>query len=69
MAVATTGTAPTDIYIIELATGEVTNLTGSPEDEGDPAWSPDGESIAYWSRKDGNQDIYVIPVDGGSPSG
>ena len=67
MAVVTDRDGPADITIVELATGEVTNLTNSPEDEGDPAWSPDGESIAYWSRKDGNQDIYVIPVDGGEP--
>ena len=67
MAVVTDRDGSADITIVELATGEVTNLTNSPEDEGDPSWSPDGESIAYWSRKDGNQDIYVIPVDGGAP--
>jgi molecular chaperone DnaK len=67
MAVAADRDGPTDIYVIELATGEVTNLTNSPEDEGDPSWSPDGESIAYWSRAGGNQDIYVIPVGGGEP--
>jgi hypothetical protein len=67
MAVVTDRDGSADITIVELATGEVTNLTNSPEDEGDPSWSPDGESIAYWSRKDGNQDIYVIPVDGGEP--
>ncbi len=55
---------PADIYVLDLATGELTKLTNSPEDEGDPAWSPDGASIAYWSRFGGNQDIYVIPADG-----
>ncbi|HEY2998625.1 MAG TPA: Hsp70 family protein [Acidimicrobiales bacterium] len=58
---------PADIYVLELATGKLTNLTDSPEDEGDPAWSPDGTSIAYWSRAGGNQDIYVVPVAGGEP--
>ena len=67
MAIADDRDGPTDIYVIELATGQVTNLTNSPADEGDPAWSPDGESIAYWSRTGGNQDIYVIPADGGEP--
>jgi len=67
MAIADDRDGPTDIYIIELATGEVTNLTNTPADEGDPAWSPDGQSIAYWSRTSGNQDIYVMPVDGGEP--
>jgi Tol biopolymer transport system component/actin-like ATPase involved in cell morphogenesis len=56
---------PSDIYILELATGKLSNLTNSPEDDGDPAWSPDGRSIAYWSRVGGNQDLYVIPAVGG----
>jgi molecular chaperone DnaK len=67
MAIADDRDGPTDIYIIEPATGEVTNLTNTPEVEDDPAWSPDGESIAYWSKTGGNQDIYVMPVDGGEP--
>jgi dipeptidyl aminopeptidase/acylaminoacyl peptidase/actin-like ATPase involved in cell morphogenesis len=56
---------PSDVYILELATGKLSNLTDSPEDDGDPAWSPDGRSIAYWSRVGGNQDLYVIPAVGG----
>jgi TolB protein len=56
---------PNDIYVLDLASGELTNLTNSPEQEGDPAWSPDGETIAYWSLLTGNQEIFTIPVAGG----
>ena len=35
---------------------------------GTPAWSPDGQSIAYDVRNDdGRGDIYVIPARGGAP--
>ena len=56
---------PNDIYVLDLASGELTNLTDSPEQEGDPAWSPDGDTIAYWSLLTGNQEIFTIPVAGG----
>lgn len=32
----------------------------------EPAWSPDGSQIAFWSERDG-QDIWVVPVAGGTP--
>ncbi|MEC3907805.1 S41 family peptidase [Tamlana sp. 2201CG12-4] len=32
-----------------------------------PVWSPDGKSIAFQSDRYGNNDIYVIPSDGGLP--
>ena len=30
----------------------------------DPAWSPDGRQIAFYSDRDGNQEIYVMNADG-----
>ena len=35
---------------------------------GTPAWSPDGQSIAFDMRnEDGRGDVYVVPVRGGAP--
>jgi Tol biopolymer transport system component len=28
-------------------------------------WSPDGRTLAYGAERDGNYDVYTIPVDGG----
>ena len=30
----------------------------------DPLWSPDGNKIAFWTRRDGQSDIYVMNPDG-----
>lgn len=35
-----------------MASGEVTRLTNSPGQDGWPAWSPDGSSIAFSSVRD-----------------
>jgi len=54
----------TEIYAIELATGELTNLTDNPAQDREPAWSPDGSRIAFVSRRDDNWELYVMDADG-----
>ena len=40
------------------------NLTRSPSFDRFPVWSPDGRMVAFVSRRDGNQEIYVMNADG-----
>ena len=45
----------------------LTRTAGSeskPGDEGTPAWSPDGRSIAFATNRDLQQEIYVMSADG-----
>lgn len=43
-------------------------LSGNAGLETDPAFSPDGKQVAYsWDGNRRNFDIYVKPIDGGSP--
>ena len=39
-------------------------LTTSQGDDENPAWSPDGARIAFWSDRDDDSDIYVMNADG-----
>lgn len=32
-----------------------------------PTWSPDGQFVAFTSKRDGNREIYVVKKDGSSP--
>jgi Tol biopolymer transport system component len=42
----------------------VSRLTRSRDDDGQPAWSPDGRRIAFVSRRDRNDEIYVMNAGG-----
>jgi TolB protein len=41
-----------EIYVADVATGAVEQLTNSPGHDGWPAWSPDGSTIAFSSVRD-----------------
>ena len=41
-----------------------TRLTNNPAYDSDPAWSPDGSKIAFYSDRDGNYEVYVMDADG-----
>jgi len=43
---------------------ELTRLTQHEEDDLAPAWSPDGDTIAFVSFRDGNGEIYIMESDG-----
>lgn len=52
------------IYTIASNGENPTRLTDSGADDAWPAWSPDGERLAFVSERDGNKEIYVMNVDG-----
>ncbi len=41
-------------------------LTDHPAPDISPAWSPDGQRIAFSSNRDGHSGIYTVNVDGGN---
>jgi Tol biopolymer transport system component len=47
-----------DIWLIELARGISTRFTFDPKNDTAPVWSPDGNSIAFASNREGAFDLY-----------
>jgi len=56
-----------DIYIFDLETENLTQLTFDPEADDGPVWSRDGRRIFFRSyRQNGSGAVYAIPSDGGT---
>lgn len=54
-----------DLYKVPAAGGTATQLTTDKAYEFMPVWSPDGRAIAFASDRNGNFDIYIVPITGG----
>jgi tricorn protease len=55
-----------EIFTVPAKDGAPRNLTGTPgARETSPAWSPDGQWIAYLSDQTGEYEVYVRPQAGG----
>lgn len=55
----------TDLYTVDLATGQLSQLTNAPSIETAPSYSPDGSRIVFESDRSGTQQIYVMSAAGG----
>ena len=56
-----------DLWVANLDGTNVRRLTSHPGVESGPRFSPDGSTIAFTGRYDGNVDVYVVPTAGGVP--
>src|SRR5262245_28992717 len=56
-----------DLYSVNSDGGVARRLTSHEGFEMFPRLSPDGKTIAFTGQYDGNTEVYVIPVEGGTP--
>ena len=54
-----------EIFTVPAEKGDIRNLTNTPAvAERDPAWSPDGKSIAYFSDASGEYELHIRDQNG-----
>ena len=56
-----------DLWLVNAAGGTATRLTAHPGVELFAKFSPDGKWIAFTGQYDGDEQVYVMPADGGEP--
>ncbi|MGA2135204.1 MAG: S41 family peptidase [Bryobacteraceae bacterium] len=56
-----------DLWWVNAAGGTATRLTAHPGVEVFAKFSPDGKWIAFTGQYDGDEQVYVMPADGGEP--
>jgi dipeptidyl aminopeptidase/acylaminoacyl peptidase len=57
------------LFVLDTKSGEPRQYTREPGSASAPEWSPDGESIVYIGRREGDAraQLWRIPADGGEP--
>lgn len=56
-----------DIWITELGSQKTLRLTSTPAVESNPHISPDGKWVAFNSNRSGNNAVYIVSIEGGTP--
>ena len=63
-----TGFGQSDIFVVDVATGDLTQITGTPQRDDYPSWSPDGTKIAYSAKRGGQFDVRIYDRESGRSS-
>lgn len=53
-----------DIKVLDIATGEVRQLTFGEGSNEAPTWAPNGRHLAFWSTRSGRAQIFTVDYDG-----
>jgi TolB protein len=59
------GNGNPDIYVLDLASQNLTRITDDPAIDTEPTWAPDGRSLYFTSDRAGGPQIYKIGVQPG----
>ncbi|MCL4455451.1 MAG: DPP IV N-terminal domain-containing protein [Deinococcus sp.] len=60
------GSSRYQLFVIDIGTGQVTQLTTGNYSNAYPAWSPDGQWITFQSNREGRNQVYIMKADGTS---
>src|SRR5207247_8602092 len=53
------------IWLADVSSGQVRQLTAGPGSDRQPRWSPDGRTLAFVSTRESGAQLWVLPIAGG----
>jgi Tol biopolymer transport system component len=56
----------TEVYSVDVRSGEARNLSRTGSHDGTPSWSPDSRQVVFESNRNGTSEIYRSSADGGA---
>jgi len=51
-----------DVFVVNVEEGKEYRLTEDPLDDVSPAFTPDGKNLVFGSNRDGNPQVYLLPL-------
>ena len=55
------------VYLADLETGRILQLTREPGNSWGPMWTPDGKGLAFYSTRSGKPALWLTRLDGADP--
>jgi TolB protein len=56
-----------DVYVVEIASGRIIQLTHDAGRNEHPSWSPDGRHLVFQSTRTGTRQVWMMLADGTNP--
>jgi Tol biopolymer transport system component len=56
-----------NVFVADLPAGPPRQITSDPEMAAFPCWSPDGATLAFEAKREGDMHVFTVPASGGTP--
>ncbi len=66
LAFALSKTGSLNLYVMDLASGQIRQVTDGRSNNTEPSWMPDSQTLVYTSDQAGRPQIYKMNINGGS---
>ena len=67
LAFALSKTGSLNLYVMDLASGQIRQVTDGRSNNTEPTWFPDSQNLAFTSDQAGRPQVYKVNINGGAP--
>ncbi len=67
LAFALSKTGSLNLYVMDLGSGQIRQVTNGRSNNTEPSWFPDSQNLAFTSDQAGRPQVYKVNINGGTP--